>query len=93
MKVGLIGFGNMAQAMVKGWLREKVLTSDQIYATASRYEALKERAAAYGIHALPDNRALAQTCDVIILAVKPYMIAKATEGCLEAMGSKMIISV
>lgn len=93
MKVGLIGFGNMAQAMVKGWLKEKVLSPDQIYATASRYEALKERAAAYGIHALSSNRELAEMCDVIVLAVKPYMIAKATEGCLEAVKSKMIISV
>lgn len=93
MKIGLIGFGNMAQAMVKGWLKEKVLEPGQIYCTAGHFDALKERAAVYGVHPVETNLELVNTVDVVILAVKPYMIAHAVEGCLSSFGDKMIISV
>ena len=38
IKLGFIGFGNMAQAMVKGLLLKEVLPADQIYACAKNWE-------------------------------------------------------
>ena len=31
-KIGFIGMGNMAQAIASGWISQKLLTPDQIYA-------------------------------------------------------------
>lgn len=42
IKLGFIGFGNMAQAMVKGLLLKEVLPADQIYACAKNWEKLEQ---------------------------------------------------
>lgn len=41
IRLGFIGFGNMAQAMVKGLLLKEVLPADQIYACAKNWEKLE----------------------------------------------------
>ena len=41
LKIGFIGFGNMAQAIAFGFLREGVLGGSQIYACARNYDKLR----------------------------------------------------
>lgn len=89
--IGFIGFGNMAQAIAKGLLAQKVVSPQQIYACAAHYDALEKRCAPLGIHACENAAALCQTADVIILAVKPALLEEAMEGTLELLDGKMIV--
>ena len=46
LKVGFIGFGNMAQAMAEGFLRTGALKPEQVYACARNWEKLCRNTAA-----------------------------------------------
>jgi pyrroline-5-carboxylate reductase len=78
-KIGFIGGGNMAEAIIKGLLAGGVPVADLAVAEPSqaRVNLLSER---YGIRVLSDNAALCQASDIIILAVKPQVCGTALQG-------------
>ena len=41
MKIGFIGMGNMARAIVEGWLRADAVAPGDICAVAKRYDRLR----------------------------------------------------
>lgn len=104
-KIGFLGFGNMAQAMAAGWRRSGAAGEGQMLACARHWEKLCSAAAAYGVQPCRTAEEVAQGADVIIVAVKPYLVEEVltplrgllTEGPLPAEGSlpagKVIVSV
>jgi pyrroline-5-carboxylate reductase len=68
MRLGFIGAGNMATALARG-LREPIAVSD---VDRSRAEALADEV---GGEAMPDNVALSDAVDVIVLCHKPVQLA------------------
>lgn len=75
-KVGFLGAGNMAGALIRGLLHSGTVTPDQIRASDVRAERLAELAREYAIETTDDNAALTSWADVIVLAVKPQVIDK-----------------
>ena len=73
-KIGFVGFGNMAQAIAKGLLEAKVCKAEQLYACAAHFEKLKDTADRLGVHPMQTAQEVVQNSDVVILAVKPYLI-------------------
>lgn len=72
MKIGFIGCGNMASAMIGGIIKNQVAAPEEILASA-KSEATRERAAKnLGIRLAASNREVAAFADVLILAVKPF---------------------
>ena len=67
MQIGLIGCGNMARALARGWARP-LLCTDPL---AERARSL---AAEVGGEALPDNAAVAARADLVILCHKPAQL-------------------
>ncbi len=67
MTIGVIGAGNMARALARGW-GEPVLATD---GGSGRAAAL---VAELGGEALDSNAALAERADVVVLACKPYQL-------------------
>lgn len=92
LKVGLIGFGNMAMAMTEGWLTKKVLLPEQIYACAVNQEKLANNCARFGIHASTAGE-VARESDIVVLCVKPNKIAEAVKEITPELQNKMIVSV
>ena len=78
-KIGFIGAGNMCQALISGWLEKSSFTPDQIYATNRSPGKTKRLAEQFGIHAVATNEEIIDTCDVVILAVKPQDLTMAIE--------------
>ena len=75
-KIGFIGCGNMGGAILKGLLQNG-FSNEQIYVhTATRTSTIKQK---YGIQACDSNIEVVEQVDWLILAVKPYMIAKVLE--------------
>lgn len=70
MKLGFIGCGNMASAMIGGIIKKGIASGDEIIASG-RSEATARRIASLGIRRAENNRQVVQTSQVIILAVKP----------------------
>lgn len=78
MKIGFIGLGNMATAIIGGLLREGTVLADGTAVTAAdligsaKTEATRQaKATQFGIAVTADNREVAEAADVLMLAVKP----------------------
>jgi pyrroline-5-carboxylate reductase len=74
--IATVGSGVMAEAMVVGLLRGNLVTPDQVVASHPRAERRAELESTYGIRVVASNAEAVTGADVIILAVKPQMLAK-----------------
>lgn len=71
MKIGFIGLGNMASAMIGGILKKELYSAEDIIGSDKSEDSVQKAAKTFGIHTTTDNLEVAQTADVLILAVKP----------------------
>ena len=92
MKIGFVGFGNMASAMADGWIAAGVAAGDMC-ACAGRYDALVERCEARGMAACHDAAEVVAASDIVVAAVKPYMIEKVFASLKDTLADKIILSV
>ena len=75
-RVGFLGAGNMGEAMIKGLTQAGLVPAASIGATDARADRLDQMARQYGIRAFASNPALVAESDVVILAVKPQIMAR-----------------
>lgn len=73
-KIGFIGGGNMAGALIRGLLLSKTVGPEQIRASDVKPERLAELREKFGIQTTDDNTALGSWADVIVIAVKPQIV-------------------
>lgn len=90
-KIGFIGCGKMAQAMIGGILQSKTVQPEQIVASAKSRETIDDVAAKFQIHAASNNRLVAEEADVLFLAIKPNLHAKVIEEIKHAVKQEAII--
>ncbi|MDG0817075.1 pyrroline-5-carboxylate reductase family protein [Bdellovibrio svalbardensis] len=92
-KIGFLGAGNMAQAMIKG-LIEGGIPAKHICATNRSEGKLIKLKEQYQITTFANNEELIDYCDIIILAVKPQDLLTALEPVGRAFDEhKIVISV
>ena len=71
MKLGFIGTGNMASAIMGGIIKNQLMSADEIIG-ADLFEQGRERVKEeFGICVTADNHEVVEKADVIILSVKP----------------------
>lgn len=93
IKIGFIGFGNMARAIAKGLIDAGVCQGSQFFACAGHFEKLQKNAESLGVHPCRTPQDVVQNSDFVIIAVKPYMIETVTAPILDLLQSKTVISV
>jgi len=69
--IGIIGAGNMGEALIRGLLRSQLVRSYEIIASARRRSRLVRLEKSYGIHTTRSNKEVMNSTDTIIVAVKP----------------------
>jgi pyrroline-5-carboxylate reductase len=74
--IATVGSGVMAEAMIAGLLRGSLVDPDQIVASHPRRERRDQLAAAYGIRVVTANPDAVNGADVVLLAIKPQMLAR-----------------
>ena len=78
MKIGFIGLGNMASAMIAGMLEKGIAKPEDIIGSDKFLAARKAAGERFGIGITEDNKQVAAESDVLILAVKPQMLSEVT---------------
>lgn len=78
-KIGFIGVGNMAQAILKGLIDSKVVSHKSIFATNRSEGKLQKTSEFFSINALSSNEELIDQADVVILAMKPQDLSAAID--------------
>lgn len=70
-KIGFIGNGNMAKAMIAGLINSKFASTDEILVSGRNIKTLNAIQKEYSVEILTDSKELVKKSKIIILAVKP----------------------
>jgi len=90
-KIGFIGAGNMAQALIKGIIESKVMKPEQIIVsnrTPGKLIKLKEL---YGVQVREHNEQIVEECEIVVLAMKPQDLPAAVENMSSAFTEHQIV--
>ena len=74
--IATVGSGMMAEAMIAGLLRAGLVEPDRIVASHGRPERREHLARDYGIRTVASNVEAVEAADVVLLAIKPQMLAR-----------------
>jgi pyrroline-5-carboxylate reductase len=74
--IATVGSGVMAEAMIAGLLRGHLVEPGQVVASHPRAERRDHLAREYKIRAVAGNAEAVEGADVVLLAIKPQMLAK-----------------
>ncbi len=74
MKLGFIGVGNMGSALMKGILRSGYLASENVNIFDTNAEAAKAFESDLGVCAYTCVHEMVKASDIIVMAVKPYIV-------------------
>ncbi len=94
MKIGFIGCGNMARAMINGIIKGKVTAPGDIFVSARSIESVDKAVSDFKVTGCKTNSEVVTASDVVIYAVKPQVyetVIKETAGCFDQ--DKIAVSI
>jgi len=89
--IGFIGGGRMAEALIQGICASGQAAPDQIFVVdldQSRRALLHEK---FGVAVFDQSQPVVEKCDVIILAVKPQVMANVLQGIKNTLESRHLL--
>ncbi len=94
VKVGFLGAGNLATALVRGLVEKKVLPPTHLFASNRSSGKLIRLAHDFGVTACSNNEELVEKSDIVILSMKPQDLVAAIEPIAQIFNEKqMVISL
>lgn len=91
MKIGFIGCGNMASAMISGILKKGIVEKGDIIASNTTEASSARTKEKLGIRTTTDNLEVVRSSDIVFLAVKPYLYATVLSQVKEALSPEQIV--
>jgi pyrroline-5-carboxylate reductase len=95
LRVAVLGAGKMGGILLQAFLKNNLLSTDQIVATVQHAERAQALSAQFGVEVTTDNLAAAKGADVILLGVKPIQVPtlmKEITPALAGHGVKLVVS-
>ena len=93
-KIGFIGSGKMASAIIKGLIKTNFAKPESIIATQAGQDGLEKKSQELGIKITLDNKELVKNSDVIFIAVKPNQVLGVLEEIKSFVTSeKLVVSI
>jgi pyrroline-5-carboxylate reductase len=93
-RIGFLGGGNMAEAIVKGLVASKSVASKNILIADVSSQRLNFLRKEYKVETASNNRDVTEKSDIVILAVKPQIMDEVLEEMRDIdLGKKLLISV
>ena len=89
--IGFIGAGNMAEALVRGLIKGNHVAAHDVLVSGPRPERLAELAANYQVRTTTDNRVVAASVDVLVLAVKPQIMDRVVREIADHLASTTLV--
>lgn len=95
VRVGFIGYGNMAQALARGLVGAGAIEAGQACACARDWDKLVRTTGELGLRPLHSAAEVVAASDVVVVAVKPYQVADVLAPVREALAcdDKVVLSV
>lgn len=94
LKIGFIGSGNMAQAIIGGMIDSNLIIKDNIYATAVSDKTINLVKEKYGVNTSKNNKDVAKKSDIIFLSVKPNIYKTVIDEIKDVVDeNKLIVTI
>ncbi len=90
-KVGFLGVGNMAQAIIKGLMESKVVEPHHLFASNRSPGKLQKMKDLWGLKAMATNEEVIDASDIIILAMKPQDLSSAIDPIASSFNEGQIV--
>jgi pyrroline-5-carboxylate reductase len=90
-KIGFIGCGNMAQAIIGGIIQSGLLPKDSIIGSAKSKKSLEQISRDLAIKVTKENILVAKEADILFLSIKPDQYAAVIEEIREHVKKEVII--
>lgn len=91
VRVAILGTGKMGGILLQAFLKNNLVSPDQIFATVHHPERAQALSAQYGVEVTTDNLAAAQQADVILLGVKPIQVPGVIQQIQPALSSEKLV--
>ena len=89
--IGFIGLGNMAKAMIGGMLEKGAADAGNIIGSAKTEKTAKEAAGQLHIQTTTDNRRVAESAEILFLAVRPQFMAEVVSEIKDCITDDILI--
>lgn len=90
-KIGFIGAGNMAGAIIGGIIKSNLVESQNVIASAKTMTNLNKLKDEYNINVTLDAREVVKNSDIVFMAVKPNIFDGVLEGVKDLIGDEKIV--
>jgi pyrroline-5-carboxylate reductase len=90
MRVGIVGAGVMAEAMIAGLLADRH-APDHLVASHPRRERREVLAERHGIEVVTRNAEAAEKAEIVVLAVKPQMLGRVMRELAGALSDEQVV--
>lgn len=90
-RIGFVGGGNMAEALIAGLTSKKLLGPAQIHVSEPRAPRRRQLQKKYRVRGVSDNPSLARIVDVMILAVKPQVMPQVMAELAPHLQTKQLV--
>jgi pyrroline-5-carboxylate reductase len=91
MRVGIVGAGVMAEAMISGLLADRAVAPAQLVASHPRRERREALAQAHGISVVAGNAEAVAEAEIVVLAVKPQMLRRVMRELAPSLGEGQVV--
>ena len=91
MKIGFIGLGNMATAMIGGMLQKGIAKPEDIIGSSKTETTAEKVKTKFNINTTTDNAAVAEQADILFLAVKPIFFPEVIAEIKDAVKTDTLI--
>lgn len=91
MKLGFIGLGNMATAMIQGMIAKGIMDKGEIVGSSKSNDTASMVQKKLGIDTYTDNQKVAKISDVLFLAIKPQFMEEVLREIKPALSKETII--
>ena len=93
LSIGIIGAGNMGEALIRGILRAGAADKAGVYVSDKRKERLDSVAAGYGVSACSSNAQVIRKSEAVVLCVKPQDISSVLDEVKHEAPEGLLISI
>ena len=89
--IGFIGAGNMAQALIGGWLSKGLIKPEEIFVSNRTPGKLKKLEEQFNVKTCATNEEVVDNSDIVVIAVKPQDLETAIEPIASAFTQVQVI--
>ncbi|HEY9645373.1 MAG TPA: pyrroline-5-carboxylate reductase [Chroococcidiopsis sp.] len=93
IKLGIIGGGVMAEALLSRLVQRSVYAPEQVWVSEPSAPRRDELMRLYGVQTTADNQAVTAAAELLLLAIKPQVFDAVVAGLTPTLPSQLVVSI